>query len=243
MPTATSTATAIHARLAPLGTSDRAVNEKRYLKSDLDFLGVKVPQVRKEAKAWLREQGELSRADLLAVCEELWGRGVHELRTFAVELAIFRFELLEKRDLKTIERWLREAKTWAHADAISVHLVGKLLERFPAITRTLDRWSRDDDFWIRRSAMLSLLLGLRQGEGDWERFAGYADAMLEEKEFFIRKAIGWILRETSKKRPELVHGFLRERIDRVSGLTLREGARYLEPAQRKKIAKPAPGAG
>ena len=67
-----------------------------------------------------------------------------------------------------------------------------------ALERTLDRWSRDEDFWIRRSAMLALLLPLRDGGGDWARFAGYADRLLEEKEFFIRKAICWVLRETSK---------------------------------------------
>ena len=146
-------ATAIRARLEPLGTADRAVNEKRYLKSELEFLGVKVPAVRKEARAWLRENGPLDREELLELAEELWGRGVHELRSFAVDLAIFRVESLEKRDLPTIERWLREARTWAHVDVIAAHLVGNLLERFPDSCGTLDRWARDDDFWIRRSAM------------------------------------------------------------------------------------------
>jgi len=58
----------------------------------------------------------------------------------------------------------------------------------------------DDDFWLRRSAMLGLLRPLRAGGGDFERFARYADAMLEEKEFFVRKAIGWVLREVAKRR-------------------------------------------
>lgn len=230
-----STAAAIRTRLEPLGTTDRAVNEKRYLKSELEFLGVKVPLVRKEARAWLRENPELEREELLALADELWGRGVHELRSFAIDLAIFRLESLEQGDLRTVERWLREAKTWAHVDALAVQLVGKLLERFPGVARTLDRWSHDDDFWIRRSAMLALLLGLRQGGGDWDRFSAYADRMLEENEFFIRKAIGWILRETAKKRPEIVYEFLRGRIDRVSGLTLREGSRSLEPARQQEL--------
>lgn len=59
--------------------------------------------------------------------------------------------------------------------------------------------------------------------------------MLDEKEFFIRKAIGWVLREVSKKRPKLVFEFLREHRAEVSGLTLREGAKYLPAAQRRAL--------
>ena len=59
--------------------------------------------------------------------------------------------------------------------------------------------------------------------------------MLEEREFFIRKAVGWVLREVSKKRPELTFAFLREHRGRVSGLTLSEGAKYLPAAQRRAL--------
>ena len=83
--------------------------------------------------------------------------------------------------------------------------------------------------------MLALLRPLRRGEGDFARFGRYADAMLEEKEFFIRKAIGWILRETSKKRPDLVWRWLSPRAERASGLTVHEGSKYLPAAQRKAL--------
>ena len=59
--------------------------------------------------------------------------------------------------------------------------------------------------------------------------------MVEEKEFFIRKAIGWVLREVAKQRPELTYAFLAEHIERVSGLTLREGAKYLPAAQQAAL--------
>lgn len=218
---------AIRTDLATYATEERAVNEKRYLKSDLDFLGVKVPVVRKRAKAWLKDHPDLGRERLLQITRQLWSGGIHELRSFAIDLSIFEIGSLDAGDLSWIEQWLREASTWAHVDALSVNLVGGLLERDPQITVTLDRWAEDEDFWIRRAALLALLPGLRRGEGDWPRFQRYADSMLEEKEFFIRKAIGWILRETSKKRPERVIEYVRSRRDRMSGLTLREATRKL----------------
>ena len=82
--------------------------------------------------------------------------------------------------------------------------------------------------------MLALLIPLRQGEGDFDRFGRYADGMLEEKEFFIRKAIGWVLREVSKKRPELVFDWIAPRTDRASGVTMREAVKYL-PADRQEV--------
>jgi 3-methyladenine DNA glycosylase AlkD len=59
--------------------------------------------------------------------------------------------------------------------------------------------------------------------------------MLDEKEFFIRKSIGWVLREVSKKHPKIVYDFLRAHRDEMSGLTLREGAKYLSDPQRKAL--------
>lgn len=83
--------------------------------------------------------------------------------------------------------------------------------------------------------MLALLPPLRRGAGDFRRFARYADAALDEPEFFLRKPIGWVLRETAKRRPDLVYEWLSPRIARVSGVTLREAVRYLSAAQRDEL--------
>ena len=109
--------------------------------------------------------------------------------------------------------------------------------RYPSAVRTVRRWAKDRDFWVRRTALLSLLLPLRRGEGDFELFTELAVPMLGEKEFFIRKAIGWVLRDVSKKRPELAFGFLHEHINEVSGLTIREGSKYLSKKQSEALRR------
>jgi 3-methyladenine DNA glycosylase AlkD len=120
--------------------------------------------------------------------------------------------------------------------------MGPLTERNPELTDVLDGWATDPDFWIRRSALLSLLLPLRRGAGDFGRFSRYADQMLAEKGFFIRKAIGWVLRETAKKRPDLVAGWLEPRIPLLSGVTLREAVKPLpEPTRATLLALRPPG--
>lgn len=119
----------IRARLEPLGTAERAEGEKRYLKSDLEFLGVTVPALRKECKAWLRQRPEFARGELRVLLEELWGRRVNDLRRFAIELLTARADLLRAADMKLLERLLRDSHTWAYVDALAVHVVGGLVER------------------------------------------------------------------------------------------------------------------
>jgi 3-methyladenine DNA glycosylase AlkD len=225
----------IESALAGRGTAERAVKEKAYLKSELVHLGVAVPAIRAIVRAELAAEDAFGRAELLATVDALWDRRVHELRMAAVELLVMRAKLLAVADVPVVERLIRESRTWAYVDALAVHVVGPLVAQHGSLARTLDAWAGDPDFWIRRSAMLALLAPLRKGAGDFARFARYADAMLDEREFFIRKAIGWILRETSRKQPKLVFDWLLPRASRASGVTMREAVKYLTGAQRSKL--------
>ncbi|HEX2293198.1 MAG TPA: DNA alkylation repair protein [Gaiellaceae bacterium] len=219
--------------LRAAGSPERAANERRYLKSSLEHYGVTVPAIRKIARA---EWGDgWDRAELLATVEALWARPVHECRMAAVELLELGSALLCAGDVELLERLLRESRTWALVDGLAASVVGPLVEREPSLGPTLDRWAADDDFWLRRSALLALLGPLRRGGGDWERFARYADSMLEEREFFIRKAIGWVLRDTSRKRPDLVADWLEPRAARASGVTVREAVKHLPEGRRERI--------
>lgn len=225
----------IDAELRREGTPERAEHEKRYLKSELEHYGVTVFAIRRIVKAALAEQTRFGRRELVTAVKALWKSRVFDCRMAAVELLALRSELLEPKDLALVERLIRESKTWALVDGLAPSVAGALVERHPELGSTLDRWAVDDDFWVRRSALLALLLPLRRGEGDFDRFAGYADAMLEEREFFVRKAIGWVLRETSKKRPELVYEWFLPRAARASGVTTREAVKYLSDQQRAEI--------
>ena len=213
----------------------RARAEKAYLKSDLDFIGVPLPAMRQMIRALQKQRPALDRVRLVRLVETLWQRRVFETRMVAV-LVLERFQaLLRPADIRLIERLIRESKTWAFVDELAIVVTGPLLERSPQLARTLDRWAGDDDFWLRRSAMLALLLPLRRGAGDFPRFARYADTMLAEREFFIRKAIGWVLRETGKRQPDLVYEWLCPRCAMASGVTVREAVKYLSATQRAEL--------
>lgn len=76
---------------------------------------------------------------------------------------------------------------------------------------------------------------LRRGDGDRERFSRFADRMVDEREFFVREAIGWGLRDAGRARPDVVFSWLRPRVTRLSGVTLREAVKPLSPTQREQL--------
>jgi 3-methyladenine DNA glycosylase AlkD len=215
----------------------RAVQERAYLKSDLEHLGVRVPATRSIVKRTLPARPPAEHDLVVAVARGLWSEPVHERRVAACQLLELHQAVLGAADVAFLERLLREARTWALVDVLAPNVVGPMLERDPdGIGPTLDRWNRDADFWIRRASVLALLRPLRAGEGDWDRFARYADALWNEQEFFIRKALGWILRDTAKRRPELVFDWLLPRAASASGVTIREAVKPLSELQRAQIA-------
>ena len=207
----------------------RAESERAYLKSDRRFLGVGVPVTRRIVRDAVRAHPPADRAELWRAVDALWAGDAFEHRRAAVEVLVICRELLGIEDLDRLEAMCRGAETWALLDELAARVVGSVVERFPGESgAVLDRWATDaESFWVRRAALLALLDPLREGDGDFERFGRYADAMLHEREFFIRKAIGWVLRDTSKRRPELVRAWVEPRLDAMSGVTRREATKYL----------------
>lgn len=234
-PDAAQAAAALESALRSKGSPDRAIQEKRYLKSELEHFGASVPAIRAVVQGFSRDHPDLGRSELLRLVDVLWARPIHECRMGTVELLGRYRALLEPSDLALLERLIRESRTWALVDGLAASLVGPLVEHRPDTGPVLDRWAADPDFWLRRAALLALLLPLRRGEGSFDRFARYADSMLEEREFFIRKAIGWVLRETGKKRPELVHAWLLPRVRKASGVTVREAVKHLPEPMRQEL--------
>ena len=225
----------IDIELRSRGTAERAEHEKAYLKSTREHYGTSVPAIRSIAKAVGRQHPAMDHDDLVATVRSLWSMPAHEDRMVSVELLEVYADRLGAADMALVEQMLRESGTWALVDSLAASVAGRLVEHHPELGEVLDRWSVDDDFWIRRSALLALLVPLRRGDGDFGRFAQYADAMLEEEEFFIRKAIGWVLRDTARKRPAIVFDWLLPRAGRASGVTLREAVKPLSDQQREAI--------
>jgi 3-methyladenine DNA glycosylase AlkD len=216
----------LHRRLARAGSSERARWEKVYMKSELRFHGCDAAELRAAARELARDAAD--RAAVLALVEALYATDWFDFRSVAGIVLARRVKLLEARDASVVEDLVRRSRCWAHVDHLAVKVAGPLLLANPKpLGARRARWAKDDDFWVRRLALLAELDELRAGRGDLARFCALAAPMLGEKEFFIRKAIGWVLREVAKKRPAPVRAFVAEHDGELSGLTRREATKYL----------------
>jgi 3-methyladenine DNA glycosylase AlkD len=226
-------------RFSQVGTPARAKQEQAYLKSDLRFHGASVPEIRRAGADFARAHPDLTRAELRAIVGALYASDWYEYRSVSIALLGRYEDLLRATDLPWLAGLVRSSNTWAHVDWLAAGVIGGIVERYPASLKRLPVWAEDQSFWVRRTALLAQLRVLSRGAGDFDLFARLAAGMLDEREFFIRKAIGWILREVSKTRPELAYGFLRDHRAEVSSLSLQEGAKYLPAAMRTKLGLPA----
>jgi len=238
--------------LRPFGSAARAEQEKRYLKSDLEFIGVAAPDLRRTVKAAVKDQlavsgrrsARLDRETAVAWALALWREPVHERRAAAVEILRLAVTTLDAGDLATVEQLIRASRTWAYVDVLAGNIAGAVALRDPSAWKRIDAWAADEDFWVRRSALLALLVGIRAGRPDLPRFTRYAAPMLAEKEFFIRKAIGWVLRETSRREPQWVATWTAAHLGEISGVTFREAVRRLPLEDKARLeqrrAAPAP---
>lgn len=224
----------LEARLRSAGTPERARAEKAYLRSDLEFLGVTVWDIRRAVRALALP--DMHHDALLALVRALWSNTIFDRRMAAVLLLEAKARLLGPADLPLLAQLARESRTWALVDVLSGDVAAAIAAADPLATRpALDAWATDPDFWVRRSALLAMRGPLsRDLPGAFEQFAGYADRMLDEKDFFIRKAIGWVLREVGKRHPDQVVAWLEPRTHRASGVTMREAVKYLDASDRER---------
>lgn len=213
----------------------RAASERAYLKSGRDFLGVSVPVTRRIVRAQFRSGAIDGRSAAKAAVASLWAGPFFECRRAAVEVLAAAVGELGPDDLPVVEAYVRDGETWAIVDPLAIEVAGRIVARGVDVDlgTTMDRWSTDpDSFWVRRMSLLALLPSLRAGGEEWPRFVRYADAMLAEREFFIRKAIGWALRQHARTDAAAVEAFVARMGDRLSPLSRREALRGT-PAGRR----------
>jgi 3-methyladenine DNA glycosylase AlkD len=230
------TALAVDGALRALGMPERAVQEKRYLKSDLEFVGVSVPEMRRVMRAAWRGYPGLGRQEAVAWARALWREPVHERRMAAVEVLSLAVSRLTADDLGAVEELIRQARTWALVDGLAATVAGGIALHDASSWARIDGWASDPDFWVRRSALLALLPGIRSGRTDMPRFTRYAEPLLADKEFFIRKAIGWVLREIAKRDPPVAAEWTERHLSSMSGVTFREAVRRLPAAEAARLS-------
>lgn len=224
---------AIDAALRERADPERAVGQQRYMKSALPYLGLMSPDLRSALRPVLADPqlAMRSRAEWEATIRALWFGATHREHWYAAIALARRRPYRAWVDSDAMPLWeslIRDGAWWDVVDEITTHLVRDTLLAHPGFEAArMRRWSVDDHLWVRRVAILSQI-GAR-GKTDTRLLEDVIRPNISSTEFFLRKAIGWALRDYARTDGTWVQRFVADHPD-LSALSRREALKHVGPA-------------
>ncbi|WP_433794357.1 DNA alkylation repair protein [Actinoplanes sp. CA-252034] len=203
----------------------RAVGMAAYMRGRFPFLGLTSAVRRARARAALAGLPRPTEADLGEVALACWARDEREFQQFACDYLTAHIRVAGPAFLDTVDELITRRSWWDTVDALATHVVADLVRRHPALTARMDDWAGSADMWQVRTAILHQL-HYREAT-DTARLFGYCAGQASHRDFFVRKAIGWALRQHARTDPDAVRAFLTAHAGVLSPLSIREAAKHL----------------
>ena len=203
----------------------RAGAMRAYMKDVAPFLGIPTPARRALTRTVLAGTPRPGEADCTAIALRCWELPEREYHYFAVDYLRRHARVCSSGFLPVARHLVTTVSWWDTVDLLAAHVVGALVTADPALTADMDAWIVDDDLWVARTALLHQLR--YKERTDTERLFTYCLRQSGHPGFFIRKAIGWCLREYAKTDPEAVRTFLARERGRFAPLSVREALKNI----------------
>ena len=197
---------------------------KKYMKDRFEFIGIKSSDRRVLIKKYVQEHGWPLRDQVENVVVGLYSLPYREFHYTAVEMAERLLKTTKVEDIHVIEYLLEHNQWWDTVDPVAVNIAGRWLKYHREFNNTyFNRWNESEDLWLNRTAILYQLK--YRSETDLKKLSSAILTHATSKEFFIRKAIGWALREYAKTEPEWVRKFVAD--NDLSNLSRREALKHI----------------
>ena len=217
---------ALRAALAAQADPARAAPMAAYMQQRFVFFGIPTPLRRALVMPLIAPLGKAPEADwLLGVAEALWQFDERECQYVAVDLLVKFAPRFEARHEPQLAALVRAKAWWDSVDLLAARVYGPLCRKAPSLLAQLDAYATSDDLWLRRVAILYPLYYAQQT--DLTRLSATLVANLQHPDFFIRKAMGWALRQYARTDADWVRRWLDEQGAAVPALTRREAAKHL----------------
>lgn len=201
-----------------------AAGQKAYMRNLFEFFGIKAPIRQSIQKPFLVKAYLPPKSDLEELVKSLWNQPEREFQLFAQELVSKYTKEFDMEDLPLLEYMVTHKSWWDTVDFIAVNLIGAYFRFYPdKIGPTIEKWLSSNNIWLQRCCLLYQLKG--KDKMDTNQLEYVVQNLLGSKEFFINKAIGWVLREYSKTNPKWVVHFVTH--NPLAPLSKREALRLL----------------
>lgn len=202
-----------------------ALEQKAYLRNQFEFYGLTATKRREIQKIFLIAEYLPEKRELTKIIKEFWKKPQREYQYFSQELAFKYIKQLEKKDIELFEFMVLHKSWWDTVDYISNKLMGAYFKKYPEQKeKYVKKWLKSNNIWLQRSALLFQLK--YRDDLDIGLLSFIIHSLLGSKEFFINKAIGWVLREYSRTNPNWVAEFVNT--TELNTLSKKEALRLLK---------------
>ncbi len=209
----------------------RAVQMKRYMKDQFEFYGISAPDRRALMRAHYKKFDLPPWSDIGIIARSLWEMDERECQHTVMDIMNRMKKNLSPDNLSLLEYFITTKSWWDTVDGVSSWLVGALFKEHPElILPTTSKWMETGNIWLQRCCLLFQLQYKK--DTDLDLLFGFIEALSEHKSFWIRKAIGWVLREYSKTDQQTVRDYV-EAHPELSGLSKREALKVINRAKNK----------
>jgi len=217
--------------LADLATSfnsnshvSNAESMRKYMKDVSDFYGIKTPLRRELIREHLSSHERPPYNKLNELIKKCWSHPFREMQYFGMEITMKYKNEWDISDLGLFEYMIKNKSWWDTVDYIAANIIGKYFNRFPEQTSSkASSWNKSENIWLIRTSIIFQLKYKTNTNTDM--LFRFIENQKDSKEFFIRKAIGWALRELSKTEKAQVKKFISS--VNLSNLSMREAQKYL----------------
>jgi 3-methyladenine DNA glycosylase AlkD len=197
-----------------------------YMKTDMPFYGVQKPERVKILREIKSRFAPGSHAEYLDAAGALWELPHREEKYLAQGVAVAFPAHIVPSSLPLYKRFIAEGAWWDFVDETATHMIRELVLGYPReIWPVVDGWVGDEDMWLRRTAILCQVGAKTRTDSD--RLFNFCVARSHESEFFIRKAIGWALRDYAHTDPVSVARFVTDHRGELSPLSVREASKHI----------------
>jgi 3-methyladenine DNA glycosylase AlkD len=200
-----------------------AIQMRKYMKDKFAFYGINSPLRKEICKEHKNQYGLFPEAQTMGIVRWCWETPEREYQYFAMEFLGKNQKNVHQEMITLYEYMITTKSWWDTVDYIAANLVGSYFKKYPeSIESLISKWLNSGDIWLQRTCLLFQLK--YKSETNTKLLESCINKLLHSNEFFIRKAIGWALREYSKTDAEYVVRFVKKHA--LSGLSKKEALKW-----------------
>lgn len=211
------------------------ISGQRFFKEKIKTYGVSAWTAGKIAKDYWQKAKDLSKDEVLNLCEELLKSGYMEEAFIAYNWSDKLINKYVEKDFEVFERWVNKyVSNWAECDTLCNHTVGNFVMKYPEYINELKKWTKSDNRWVKRAAAVSLIIPARKGLFQKDIFE-IADSLLHDRDDLVQKGYGWMLKAASQFDEKAVFDYVMKNKIIMPRTALRYAIEKMTP-ELKKLA-------